>query len=283
MSMKLRDEAFVLHDGVEIPKVGLGVFLAEDGKEKYNAVRWALDLGYRHIDTAAIYKNEESVGLAVKDSGIDRDEIFITTKLWNTHQRYGDALKAFDQSRKRLDMDYVDLYLIHWPNNKMEYNVSAFNAMLKLQSEDKIRSVGVSNFTIEHLDHLIENTGVTPSVNQIERHPTVNRKRLKEYCDDLGIRLESWGPLMQGRFVGVKLFEDIARKYDKTAAQILIRWHVQGGFIAIPKSVKKQRIDENTDIFDFELSAADMAAIDDYPQTPAKHDPKKVRFGFESY
>ena len=281
--MKLRDETFTLHDGVEIPKVGLGVFLAKDGKEAYNAVRWALDLGYRHIDTAAIYENEESVGRAVKDSGIDREDIFITTKLWNTHHRYGDALKAFEESLKRLDMDYVDLYLIHWPNRKPEYNVSAFNAMLKLQSDGKICSVGVSNFTMEHLDHLIESTGVTPTVNQIERHPALNRKKLKEYCDNLDIRLESWGPLMQGRFVSVRLFEEIAKKYDKTPAQILIRWHVQGGFVAIPKSVKKERINENTDIFDFELSEADMAAINDYPQDSPKHDPNKVRFGFEGY
>ena len=281
--MKLRDDTFTLHDGVEIPKVGLGVFLAKDGKEAYNAVRWALDLGYRHIDTAAIYGNEESVGRAVKDSGIDREDIFITNKLWNTHQRYGDTLKAFDESLKKLNTDYVDLYLIHWPNHKKQYNVSAFEAMLKLQSDEKICSVGVSNFTIEHLDHLIESTGVTPTVNQIERHPAVNRKSLKDYCDNMDIRLESWGPLMQGKFVGVRLFEEIAKKYNKTAAQVLIRWHVQGGFVAIPKSVKKDRIDENTDIFDFELSEADMAAINDYPQDPPKYDPSKVRFGFEGY
>ena len=281
--MQLRDEAFVLNDEVEIPKVGLGVFRAQDGKETYNAVRWALDFGYRHIDTAAIYGNEESVGKAVKESGVPREDIFITTKLWNSEQRYDDALKAFDTSLKKLDMDYVDLYLIHWPNNKMKYNVSAFEAMLNLKDEGKIRSVGVSNFTIEHLDSLIESVGVTPSVNQIERHPAVQRTHLKEYCDNMGIRFESWGPLMQGKFVGVKLFEDIAKKYDKTAAQVLIRWHIQGGFVAIPKSVKKERIEHNTDVFDFELSQSDMDAINNFPQQPPKNDPKKMRFGFEGY
>jgi len=281
--MKLRNQTFVLNDGVEIPKTGLGVFLAQDGKETYNAVRWALDLGYRHIDTAAIYKNEDSVGRAVKESGVPREQIFITTKLWNTHQKYDDALKAFATSQKKLDMDYVDLYLIHWPNGKLEYNVSAFNAILKLKQDGKIRSAGVSNFTISHLDDLIEKTGVVPSVNQVERHPAYNQLKLKEYCDNVGIRLESWGPLMQGRFVGVKLFEDIAAKYDKTAAQVLVRWHVQGGFVTIPKSVKKERIDHNTDIFDFDLSPADMSAIDDYTQGAPKIDPNKVEFGFENY
>ena len=281
--MKLRNEVFVLNDGVEIPQVGLGVFQAQDGTETYNAVRWALELGYRHIDTAAIYGNEESVGKAVKDSGIDRDEIFITTKLWNDKQRYEDALEAFDVSRRKLKTDYVDLYLIHWPNRKYDYNVQAFEAILKLREEGKVRSAGVSNFTIDHLDHLIETTGETPSVNQVERHPANNQAKLKEYCDNMGIRLESWGPLMQGKFVGVKLFEDIGKKYGKTSAQILVRWHIQDGFVAIPKSVKKERIDKNTDVFDFELSDSDMQAINQYPQSGPKTDPNTVRFGFDGY
>ncbi len=281
--MTLRNETYTLNDGIEIPKVGLGVFLAKDGKETYDAVRWALDLGYRHIDTAAIYKNEESVGKAIRDSGVPREEIFITTKLWNDMQRYDDALKAFDVSRKKLLTDYVDLYLIHWPNYKPEYNTQAFEAILKLKSEGKVRSAGVSNFTPKHLDNLIKATGATPSVNQVERHPVYNQKTLKDYCDNHNIRIESWGPLMQGEFVGVKLFEDIADKYGKTAAQILIRWHIQGGFVAIPKSVKKARIDSNTDVFDFELSDEDMKAINSYPQGSPKTDPNTFRYGFDGY
>ncbi len=281
--MYVRNESFILNDEVEIPKVGLGVFKAEQGKEAYNAIRWALDLGYRHIDTAAIYGNEESVGKAVKESGVPREEIFITTKLWNDKQRYDDAIKAFDASQKRLNMDYVDLYLIHWPNYKEEYNVSAFEAILELKEQGKVCSAGVSNFGIDHLDYLIECTGVTPSVNQVQRHPENNQYKLKEYCDNLGIRMESWSPLMKGKFVGIRLFEDIAKKYEKTAAQVLIRWHIQGGFVAIPKSVNKERIDKNTDVFDFELSATDMAAIDGYPQSGNSPDPHKFRIGFESY
>ncbi len=281
--MKLRNETYKLNDGVAIPKVGLGVFLAKDGSETYNAVRWALDLGYRHIDTAAIYRNEDSVGKAVRDSGVAREDIFITTKLWNDKQRYDDALMAFDESRKKLLTDYVDLYLIHWPNYKFEYNVQAFEAMQKLKSDGKIRSIGVSNFTVKHLEHLIDKTGVTPSTNQVERHPAYNQKELKEYCDNHNIRIESWGPLMQGKFVGVKLFEDIAEKYDKTAAQVLVRWHLQGGFVAIPKSVKKERIDSNTDVFDFELSQEDMDSINSYRQGPPKTDPNTFRYDFDSY
>lgn len=280
--MKLRNESFILNDTIEIPKVGLGVYLSEEGKEAYNAVRWALECGHRHIDTAAIYGNEESVGKALKDSGLDRSEVFITTKLWNDMQRTKDVNTAFDESRRKLGVDYVDLYLIHWPNYKFDYNVQAYEVMLKLKSEGKIRSVGVSNFNVEHIDFIIEKTGVVPSINQVQRHPKHNQKALKEYCENLGIRLESWSPLMQGKFVGEKLFEDIAQKYDKTAAQIIVRWHIQGGAVVIPKSVRKDRIISNTDVFDFELTDDDMNIIDNFEQGTYSN-PADFRFGFDGY
>ncbi|MCK5129054.1 MAG: aldo/keto reductase [Clostridiales bacterium] len=281
--MELRNESFTLNDNIEIPKIGLGVFKSEEGKQSYNAVRWALDFGYRHIDTAAIYKNEESVGKAIKDSGIAREDVFVTTKLWNTMQRTDDALKTFEESRRRLDMDYVDLYLLHWPNYRFEYNIQAYEVMLKLQSDGKIRSVGVSNFNIEHLEKLIDKLDVIPSVNQVERHPEYNQRKLKKYCDKHNIRIEAWAPLMQGRFVGIKEFDEIAQQHGKTAAQVLVRWHIQGGFVAIPKSVKKQRIDSNTDVFDFELSETEMNLIDSFKQGKRVVNPKDARFGFESY
>ncbi len=252
-----------LNNGVEIPRLGLGVFRAKDGEETANAVRWALEAGYRHIDTAAVYGNEEGVGKGIRDSGVPREEIFLTTKLWNDEMRAGRQRKAFDESLERLGVSHVDLYLIHWPV-KTKY-VESWMVMEQLYQEGLARAIGVSNFLEHHLDDLLKTATVVPAVNQVECHPRLSQKPLKAYCDKLGIAFESWSPLGGSRDGNLTTNPELAAigaKYGKSAAQVILRWHLQHDFIVIPKSVHKDRIEANGNLFDFALSDADMAAID---------------------
>ncbi|MEC0202335.1 aldo/keto reductase [Paenibacillus lautus] len=248
-----------LNDGVKMPWLGLGVWKTKEGEEVIQSVKSAIAAGYRSIDTAAIYGNEEGVGQAIRESGVSRDELFITTKVWNDDQGYEKTLQAFETSRKKLGLDIVDLYLVHWPG-KDKY-LDTWKALIHLQKEGLVRSIGVSNFQIRHLQHIIEETGVVPVVNQVELHPLLSQKELLGYARENQIVLEAWSPLMQGN-LDQPVLAQIAEKYGKTTAQVILRWDIQNGVIVIPKSVKEHRIRENAGIFDFELSAEDMAAID---------------------
>jgi len=254
-----------LNNGVEIPLLGFGVYQAKEGEEAVNAVRWALEAGYRHIDTAAVYQNEESVGRAIIESGIPRDKIFLTTKLWNDDMRKGRQKEAFEESLKRLKTDYVDLYLIHWPVAG-KYKES-WKVLEELYQSGKVRAIGVSNFHKSHLDDLLADAKVVPAVNQVECHPWLNQEPLFDYCNKLNIAFEAWSPRC-GTGTGKALLNDerlkaIAAKYNKSAAQVILRWDLQRGIITIPKSVHKERIFANTDIFDFELSKEDMSIINE--------------------
>lgn len=248
-----------LNDGVKMPWLGLGVWKTKEGEEVIHSVKSAIAAGYRSIDTAAIYGNEEGVGQAIRESGISRDELFITTKVWNDDQGYEKTLQAFETSRKKLGLDIVDLYLVHWPGR--DKYLETWKALIHLQKEGLVRSIGVSNFQIRHLKHIIEETGVVPVVNQVELHPLLSQKELLGYARENNIVLEAWSPLMQGN-LDHPVLAQIAEKYGKTTAQVILRWDVQNGVIVIPKSIKEHRIRENSGIFDFELSAEDMAAID---------------------
>ena len=249
-----------LNNGVDIPQLGLGVFLSEEGEETYNAVRWALDAGYRHIDTAKVYGNEASVGRAVKDSGIPREEIFITTKLWNSDIRDGVQEKAFYDSLDRLGCDYIDLYLIHWPVRE-GYN-EAWKTMESLYEKKLIRAIGISNFNPHHYETLMKDATVNPAVNQIELHPFLTQKDVVSYFKNKNVAGESWSPLGRGELLGEPEIVKMAARLGKTPAQIIIRWHLQSGLIVIPKSAHKSRIIENASVFDFSLTEEQMANID---------------------
>ena len=249
-----------LASGVEMPRLGLGVWKAKDGEEVKNAVKTAVQTGYRLIDTAAVYKNEEGVGKAIKESEVPREELFITTKVWNDQQGYESTLQAFEESRKKLGMEYLDLYLIHWPV-KDKYK-ETWKALEKLYQDGWVKAIGVSNFQVHHLKDLIADAKVKPMVNQVEFHPYLTQKELLSYCKEENIQMEAWSPLMQGEVVHVDVIKDLAEKYGKTPAQIVLRWDLQHGVVTIPKSVKEHRIRENADVFDFELSREDMDKLD---------------------
>jgi len=250
-----------LNDGREMPQIGLGVWQATSHEAK-SIVTEALEAGYRSIDTAAIYGNEEGVGDAIRAASIPREELFITTKLWNNNHRYDAALGAFNQSLDRLKLDFVDLYLIHWPVARSEAYLDAWRALMKLKEDGRAKSIGVSNFTILHLKRLIAETGMVPAVNQIELHPRFQQRELRIFHAGLGIATEAWSPLGQGTLVADETLAEIGRKYAKTPAQVILRWHMEKGLIAIPKSVTPSRIRENIDIFDFSLEAEDMSIIE---------------------
>jgi len=245
-----------LNNGVEIPYIGLGTFKAPEGGETYDAVKWAIETGYRHIDTAAVYKNEASVGKAVKDSGIARSDIFITTKLWNEDMRQDNQLNAIDDSLKRLGTDYVDLYLIHWPVK--EKFVESWQKMEQIYKSGKARAVGISNFNIHHIESILAVSDLIPAVNQCECSPELTQTELADYCKQKGIQFQPYSPLGQGNTLKEPKITAIAEKYGRTPAQIILRWGFQRGFINIPKSVTKSRIEENAKIFDFELEDADF-------------------------
>ncbi len=249
-----------LNNGVEMPWFGLGVFRSEEGSEVENAVLTALENGYRHIDTAAIYKNERGVGNAVKESGIAREEIFITSKVWNTDQGYNKTIKAFEGSLERLQMDYLDLYLVHWPKGKR--SVESWKALEELYKKGKIRAIGVSNFLVPHLEEFLPECKIIPAVNQYEFHPELLQPELLDYCNNKGIQAEAWSPIMKGKVVDLPLMQELAEKYGKNPVQIVLRWDIQKGVVTIPKSVTPERIISNSDIFDFELSEEDIVKID---------------------
>ncbi|WP_170006355.1 aldo/keto reductase [Bacillus fonticola] len=249
-----------LHNGVEMPWFGLGVFKVEDGQEVISSVKAAIEAGYKSIDTAAIYRNEEGVGQAIRESEISRDELFITTKVWNDDQGYESTLQAFEESRKKLGLDVIDLYLIHWPV-RGKYK-DTWRALETLYKDGKVRAIGVSNFHVHHLEDLMEDAEIVPMVNQVEFHPHLSQRPLRDFCQTHHIQLEAWSPLKQGNLLQDPLLQKIADKYGKSVAQIILRWDLQTGVITIPKSVKAHRISENADIFDFELSPEDLAAID---------------------
>ena len=257
-----------LNNGVEIPSLGYGAFLVADGNECIKSIRCALESGYRHIDTAAAYKNEESVGIAISESGITREEIFITTKLSNNAQRSLDIEGAFSQSMDKLGVDYIDLYIIHWPVK--ECFVNSWLELEKIYQSGRAKAIGVSNFMEHHLDEIKKVWSVVPALNQIELHPRLTRKPLVKYCEQLGITVESWSPLggswesggLKDNLLENETLQAIATKYSKTVAQIILRWNIELGIVAIPKSVTPSRIKENIDIFDFNLTAEDITVID---------------------
>lgn len=250
-----------LHNGVEMPWLGLGVFLVKDGEEVVNSVKAALEAGYRSIDTAAVYKNEEGVGKAIAESNVPREELFITTKVWNADQGYEASLAAFDVSMEKLGLDYLDLYLIHWPLPSQGKFVETWKALEKLYKDGRVRAIGVSNFKVHHLEEVIAKGEIVPMVNQVEYHPRFNQRELHDFCKKHSIQLEAWSPLMQGGLLEEPTLVEIAKKYNKSTAQIIIRWDIQTGVVTIPKSVKPHRIAENADVFDFELSDEDMDKI----------------------
>lgn len=249
-----------LNNGVEIPRFGLGVFRAPRGEETRQAVSDALALGYRHIDTARIYGNERDVGTGVRDSRIPRQEIFVTTKLWNDDQGYESTLRACERSLKELGLEYVDLYLVHWPVSGKR--LDSWRAMEKLLADGKCRSIGVSNFTERHLEELLRHAKVVPAVNQVELSPFLYQKELIHYCEGKGIAVEAYSPLTKGQRLGDPTLVEVARRHSRTPAQVLIRWCLQHGLIVIPKSTRKERIHENADVFGFELSAEEMRTLD---------------------
>jgi diketogulonate reductase-like aldo/keto reductase len=245
-----------LHNGVEMPQFGLGVYKVEEGQQVEETVKKAINLGYRLIDTAAFYENEEGVGKALKESGVPREELFITTKVWNTEQGYEQTLAAFEKSIKKLDLEYIDLYLIHWPV-KGKY-LDTWKALEKLYKDGKVKAIGVSNFQIHHLREIMENSSEKPVVNQVELHPRLSQEELRAFCDENNIKVEAWSPIARGRVLDDSVIQEIADTHGKSAAQIILRWHLQNSIIIIPKSVHEERLKENADIFDFELSSAEM-------------------------
>jgi 2,5-diketo-D-gluconate reductase A len=253
--------SLVMNNGLQIPQLGFGVFLVPPEETK-QAVTEALEAGYRLIDTAQGYRNEEGVGAAIAESDVPRDELFITTKLTNSEQGYDTTLAAFDGSMDKLGIDVLDLFLIHWPQPMFDQYVETWRAFEKLLADGRVRSIGVSNFEIPHLQRLLAETDVTPAVNQIELHPEFPQEDLREFHQQHGILTESWGPLGQGKgLLENPQIVEVAQRKDRTPAQIVLRWHVQLGCVVIPKSVNPDRIRENINIFDFELDDADMAEI----------------------
>ena len=265
-----------LNDGFAMPRFGLGTFLSEAGQATQNAVLWALAAGYRHIDTARIYGNERDVGRAVLESGIPRSDIFITTKVWNDDQGYDSTLSACEASLKRLGMDYVDLYLIHWPVTGKRSET--WKALVRLKQSGKVRSIGVSNYMIRHLEELLAETDIVPAVNQIELSPFLQRRKLVAYCRERGIVVESYSTMSRGQKLSDARLAAVGKKYGKTPAQVALRWALQNGLVVIPKSVHKERILENASIFDFDIAPDDMRAMaeldENFSVIPAAWDPE---------
>lgn len=253
-------ETITLHNGVNMPQLGFGVFKVKNGNETVESVKKAIEVGYRAIDTAAIYENEEGVGQAIRESGVPREELFITSKVWNTEQGYETTLKAFEDSLNRLGLEYLDLYLIHWPG-KDKY-LETWRALEKLYKDGKVKSIGVSNFHVHHLEKLLANSEVKPVVNQIELHPLLTQVEIRDYCAKHEIKVESWSPLGRGNLLEEPTINHIAKKHGKSSAQVLIRWHLQHDLVVIPKSITPSRIKENAQVFDFSLSLNEMNQID---------------------
>lgn len=254
-----------MNDGNTIPQLGFGVWKISDNDAK-DAVSNALKIGYRHIDTAKAYDNESGVGKGIVASELPRNEIFITTKVWNTDQGYDQTLKAFDESSKRLGVKAIDLYLIHWPMPIRDQFMATWKALIRLRQENRVRSIGVCNFRIADLERLIKETGVAPAINQVELHPRFQQKELRIFHEKNNILTEAWAPLGRGEFLDHPVLQSIADSHGKTTAQVILRWHMELGTVAIPKSLSPARMAENFDIFDFKLTAADhdlIATLDD--------------------
>lgn len=254
------NDCIVLHNGVEMPRLGLGVYKAEDGNEVKKAVKAALETGYRSIDTAAFYGNEHGVGQAIQESNVPRDEIFVTTKVWNDQQGFDETLTAFKESKEKLGLNVIDLYLVHWPiKGKFK---DTWRALEKLYKEGQVRAIGVSNFKPHHLEDLLSDAEFVPVINQVEFHPRLAQEATRAFCYENKIQMEAWSPLMRGRLFDNDTIKEIAQAHGKTPAQVIIRWDLQHGFVTIPKSVHEKRIKENADVFDFELSQREMDQID---------------------
>ncbi|OKA35156.1 glyoxal reductase [Bacillus cereus] len=262
--MKHLQSTTTLHNGVEMPWFGLGVFKVENGPELVEAVKSAIKAGYRSIDTAAIYGNEKAVGegirAGIKEAWISREDLFITSKVWNSDQGYETTLAAYEESLKKLELDYLDLYLVHWPVAG-KYKES-WRALETLYKEERVRAIGVSNFQIHHLQDVLAGAEMKPMINQVEYHPRLTQKKLQAFCKEQGIQMEAWSPLMQGQLLDNETLQEIADKYGKTTAQIILRWDLQNEVVTIPKSTKEHRIVANADIFNFELTKEDMEKID---------------------
>ncbi|NOU94026.1 aldo/keto reductase [Paenibacillus sp. LMG 31456] len=252
-------ECTVLNNGVKMPWLGLGVFETAEGEEIERVVATAIQAGYRSIDTASLYGNEEGVGNAIKKSGVLREHLFVTTKVWNTEQGYESTLAAFETSRKKLGLETIDLYMVHWPV-KDQYK-DTWRALEKLYKEGSVRAIGVSNFHIHHLKELMADCEVIPAVNQVEYHPRLTQVDLHNFCKQHHIQLEAWSPLMKGRLLDHPTLVELGSKHGKSSAQIILRWDIQKGVVTIPKSVNEERIQSNADIFDFELTQEDMAQL----------------------
>lgn len=248
-----------LHNGVRMPRLGLGVWKVTEEGQVEQSIQDAVKAGYRSIDTAKAYGNEEGVGRAIRECGVPREELFVTTKVWNSDQGYDSTLKAFQDSLEKLGLDTLDLYLIHWPV-KGKYK-DTWRALEQLYKDGKVRAIGVCNFHVHHLEDLLQDAEIKPMVNQVEYHPLLSQVELRQYCQDQGIVLEAWSPLMQGN-LDVPQIQELAEKHGKTPAQIVLRWDLQNGVVTIPKSTHEKRIRENADVFDFELSHEDMALLD---------------------
>ena len=264
MMVKNLQDTTTFHNGVKMPWLGIGVFKVEEGPELVNAVKTAIEHGYRSVDTAAIYENEEGVGKGIqaglKEASILREELFVTSKVWNADLGYESTINAYETSLQKLGLEYLDLYLIHWPVEG-KYK-EAWRAMETLYKEGRVKAIGVSNFQIHHLEELMKNAEIKPMVNQVELHPRLTQKDLHFFCQDNNIQLEAWSPLMQGQLLDNEVLQEIADKYNKSVAQIILRWDLQHGIVIIPKSTKEHRIIENSHVFDFILTKEEMQIID---------------------
>jgi methylglyoxal/glyoxal reductase len=264
MVAKNLQDTTTLHNGVKMPWLGIGVFKVEEGPELVHAVKTAIKHGYRSVDTAAIYGNEVGVGQGIREgmeeSGICREDLFVTSKVWNTDLGYESTLAAYETSLNKLGLEYLDLYLIHWPVEG-KYK-DAWRALETLYKEGRVKAIGVSNFQIHHLEDLMQDAEIKPMVNQVEYHPRLTQKELQSFCQKHGIQLEAWSPLMQGQLLDNEVLQEIANKYNKSVAQVILRWDLQNGVVTIPKTTKEHRIIENASIFDFKLTEEDMERID---------------------
>ena len=249
----------VLNNGVKMPSIGFGTYKSGNDEETAKIIKYALKIGYRQIDTASFYGNEVGIGNGIKESGINREDIFLVTKLWNDDHGYDKTIEAFNKSLERLQVDYIDLYLVHWPN---KLNSETWKAFEYLYKTGKVKSIGVCNFKVAHLEELKKTAQIMPMVNQIEIHPQSSKNDMLSYCEENNIQLVAWSPIMRGKLFSNELMIDLSEKYKKTIAQIILRWHMQRGVIPIPKSSNEERIKENLNIFDFELSNDDIKTID---------------------
>lgn len=279
------EKDFILGNGVRIPAVGFGTYKAEDGRQAVETVRTALEAGYSHLDCAAAYKNEKSIGEALRETDVARADLFVTSKLWATERSYDKAMRSFEKSLSDLGLDYLDLYLIHWPASPSRYddwqeiNLSTWRALERLYAEGLVRAIGVSNFMPHHLEPLIAQAEVAPMVNQIEYHPGFMQRDCVDFCKANGILVEAWSPLGRARVLENPLLVELAEKYGRSVAQICLRWELQNGVLPLPKSVNPKRIEENIHVWDFELTPDDMALISSMPPGGESGlDPDKVDF-----